>query len=653
MLKAMRDNLKSLAWVLWAVIAVFILLVFVDFGTVNPGSSGATVAATMGDYEVTWQELGRRHESLVQQYRAMYGEQFSQIEPQLDLERQALDQAFTGKVLLSEARRLGLRVSDEEIREWILTSPQFQGADGRFIGQEIYEDYTRRQFGGPAAFENMLREDLLRQRLFDVLEKSIHVADQEVERAYREGVERAAIRYLLLPASRFGGEVQADPAALESHYQEHQERFALPEQRVIDYLLVDRAVLRTRLEIPEDELRAYYGANPQEFRREEEVQARHVLLRTGEERTVEEARAELEAIAARIEGGEDFAAIASEVSEDPASAPRGGDLGYFGRGRMVPEFEDAAFAAETGELVGPVESSFGVHLLEVTDRRAEGQTSFEEARESIRNRLASDRLEGRASEVAQELLAELDGVAGGELRDRMQALAEENEAVRFETSAPFGANAMVPGLGRSGELDTLLAGMEVGDLGESVAPTPRGPVIVRLAERREARVPPLAEVEDQVRREVEAELRQERAAARLAEIRSGIDSADVGAGLEAAAAELGVELVDAPELGAGDTVQGLGFAPAVNEAALAAEQGDLVGPLETPQGPVLFQVTERKGFDAEELASQSEQIRERLAQERFERLLSSLILERKRQEGGIRPSRQLQEQLGAGATGPA
>jgi peptidyl-prolyl cis-trans isomerase D len=456
-----------------------------------------------------------------------------------------------------------------------------------------------------------------------------------------------------MPASRFGDEVVADRAALTSHYQENRDRFALPEQRVIDYLLVDRGVLRTRMDIPQDELRAYYDANQDEFRREEEIQARHILLRTGEERSVEEAQAEMEKVKARVEGGEDFAAVAQEVSEDPGSGSQGGDLGYFGRGRMVPEFEQAAFAAESGELVGPVVSPFGVHLIEVTDRRAEGQTSFEEARESIRNRLASDSLEDRATERARELLAELEDVSEGGLRARMEALAEADDVVRFETSAPFGANAMVPGLGRSPELDAMLAEMGEGDLGDGVATTPRGPAIVRLAELQEPRVPELSEVEDQVRREVEADLRQERAAARLEEIRQGIGATDVAAGLSAAAAELEVELVDAPEFGASGTVQGLGFAPAVNEAALAAEQGDLVGPVETPQGPVLFEVTERRGFDAEELASQTEEIRARLAQERFDRLIYSLILERKRQEGGIRPSRQLQEQIGGGAAGPA
>lgn len=646
MLKTMRDNLKSLAWVLWAVIAVFILLVFVDFGSVMPGASGSTVAATMGEYEVTWEELGRRHENLVQQMRATYGEQFDQIAPQLQLERQALEQLFTFEILAAEAERLGLQVSDQEVREAILTSPQFQDAQGSFVGQELYEDYTRRQFGGPAAFEQLLREDILRAKMFDVLQSSIHVTEQEVEQAYREDVDRAAMRYLLLPASRFEGEVQVDPAALESHYQENQDRYALPEQRVIDYLLVDRGVLRTQMEIPEEELRAYYEANPDEFRSEEQVQARHILLQTGEERTVEEARSRLQEIRERIEGGEDFAAIAREVSDDPGSAAQGGDLGYFGRGRMVPEFEEAAFAADTGELVGPIESPFGVHLIEVTGRREAGMTPFEEARESIRNRLASERLEGRATEIAQEMLAALEDVPEGERAERMRALAEEYPAVRFETSAPFGAGAMVPGLGRSPELDALLAGMDEGELAESVATTPRGPIVARLAEVREARVPELSEVEAQVRREVEAELRQRMAAERLEEIRAGFEGGD---GLEAAAEELGVDLVETPEFGSTGTVQGLGFAPAVNEAAMAADRGDVVGPVETPQGPVLFEVTERRGFQAEELASRTEEIRERLAQERFDRLLSSLILERKRQQGGVQPSRRLQEQLGGGA----
>ena len=112
-----------------------------------------------------------------------------------------------------------------------------------------------------------------------------------------------------------------------------------------DYLLVDKALLRAQLDISDDELRAYYDEHKDDFSREEQVRARHILLRTGGDRTEEQATQEIEKIKARIEGGEDFATVARQVSEDPGSKDKGGDLGYFGRGRMTPEFEKAAFAA--------------------------------------------------------------------------------------------------------------------------------------------------------------------------------------------------------------------------------------------------------------------------------------------------------------------
>lgn len=106
--------------------------------------------------------------------------------------------------------------------------------------------------------------------------------------------------------------------------------------------------------------------------RQEQVRARHILLRVDEERSAEQAREQVAAIRARLAAGEDFAAIAAEVSDDPGSAAQGGDLGFFGRGRMVPEFEEAAFSAPVGELVGPVETDFGLHLIEVIERRPGG-----------------------------------------------------------------------------------------------------------------------------------------------------------------------------------------------------------------------------------------------------------------------------------------
>lgn len=645
MLKVMRDNIKNLAPVLWAVIAVFVLLVFVDFGPAVPTMGRSDAAATLGRYEVSWGELRRQHQTMQDQMRAAYGEQWTpELAQQLQLEQRALDQLLSSKILLAEARRLGLQVSDDEVRREILRS--FSDEEGKFVGQELYENWTR-QYGGPTAFEELLREDLLLGKLRDILTQTVYVSDDEVERAYREDVERAAIRYLLLPRDRFAEAAQADRASLESYYREHQSEYQLPEQRAIDYLLVDKGVLRGRMEVPEAELRAFYDQNPDQFTREEQVQARHILLRT-DKRTASEARAELEAARVRIAGGEGFAAVARELSEDPGSAARGGDLGAFGRGRMVPAFEEAAFGAEVGELVGPFDSDFGVHLLEVTQHLPGGSVPFAEAREAVRSRLASERLDAAAAERAAELLARLEDAEPGELRGAMEELAGEDPALQFATTRAFGAGDAVPGIGRSPELSETAFALARGELAETAVSTPRGPLVVRLAEVSEPRVPPLAEVEERVRREVERGRQQELAEARLAEVRGAIAA---GTTLDAAAAELGVDAVETPEFGQGGSIQGLGFAPGVAEAALAAGQGDLVGPLEVPQGAVLFEVTARRGFDPEELARQREEIRERVGQERAGQLLSSLIFERRRREGDLRLSRELQEQLSAGTLG--
>lgn len=648
MLKVMRDNLKSLAWILWLVIGVFVLLVFANFGsTTGRAALSGNVAATLGPFKVDWRELKRAHQNLQDRMRSIYGDQFnSELAEQLQLKRQALEQLFNQKILVDEARRLGFEVSDEEVREQVLE--QLTDEQGNFVGQDVYERWTTQTFGGPTAYEELVRDDLLRQKLFDALSQTVYVSDADVEAAYREDVERASIRYLLLPRTRFADEAHADQATLKSYYDKHREEYRLPEQRVVDYLLVDKGILRARMEIPEEELKAYYDQHPDEFTREEQVRARHILLRTGGDRSVEEARDQIEAIRRRIEGGEDFAAVAREVSEDPGSAAQGGDLGYFGRGRMTPEFEQAAFGAKVGELVGPIESPFGVHLIEVTDRREGGSIPFEEARESVRSRLASERLDAKASELANELRGQLDDVPAGEVRARMETLAEGNPAVRFATTAPFSQGGVVPGVGRSPELDEAAFSLDAGQLAEGVVESPRGPMVVRLAEVREPRVPPLKEVEDRVRREVERERQEELAEAGLKQARSEIDAGDKS--LDDVASELEVEPVDAPEFGKTGTVQGLGFVPAVNQAALAADQGDVVGPIETPQGAVLFQVTERKQFDPKELAERRDEIRGQLVQQRTDRLLSSLIFERKRREGGIRLSRALQEEMGAGAT---
>lgn len=626
MLKVFRDNLKHLSWILWVVIAAFILVIFVDFGAVNPmGGAPSAVAATVGGQEVTFGEFQRQHRRLEDQFREAYGDRYSsELAQQLRLPLRALDRLINQKVLLEEAHSMGLEVSDAEVRDAILEF--FVDAQGRFVGDQAYRSSVRRQGFSVPEFEEAVREDLLLQKLNDILGSTLYVTDEEVEAAYREEVERARVRLLQLDAETFADQVEVSEEEVASYFEEHRADYRLPERRDIGYLLVDRNRLRAEVDIEEGELFEYYNDNQDQFSRPEQVRVRQIFLKT-EQRSVEEAKRQLEEIQRRIEGGEDFAAIAQEVSEDPSSASRGGELGFISRGMMPPEFEEAAFNAEVGQLVGPVEAGFGVHLLEVTERREGGVQPFAEVRSQIRTRLVNQRLPELAESRAQRLRERIEEESLASSED-LQALAEESSAVSYNDPEPIARDEAIPGLGRPRALLDTLFELEVGELTEPVV-VPRGHTIAYLEEILEPRDQELDEVADAVRQEIATAKRQQLAIDRLADAMDSIEAGEKT--LEGVALELGVELSETGEFGPQGVVPGLGYNPKLASAALSMEEGEVDGPFETATGAVLFEVTARKRGNPEELAERRDEIRTRLEQQQLQRMLTSMVRKRRLQ----------------------
>jgi peptidyl-prolyl cis-trans isomerase D len=642
MLQAIRENLKYLSWVLWLVIAAFIGALFFDFGAITGGPGGAgDAAARVAGQPITFEELRDQHRQLDQQYRQMFGEQWSnELAQQLGLERQAIEMLVNRKVLLHEAERIGLRVSDQELRQTIRDIPVFR-EDGRFVGRERYAQILRDNRLDPASFEAGVRDDLMLQKMQQVMTQNLYVSDAAVERALREEAERAAIAYVHLPAAQLG-EVQASTAELEQYLAEHQEEFRVPAQRRVSYLLVDQNRVAQEVAPSEAELQAHYQQNQDDFSTEEQVQARHILLRTGGERSDDEARRQLEAAKQRIAGGEDFAALVRELSEEPGAGERGGDLGFFGRGAMVPEFEQAAFAAEVGEIVGPIETPFGLHLLQVTARRPGGARPFAEVRPELVQRLAGEQAAARARQIAGELAAELrQGTASV---DRMQALAAERPAVDLQQPAPFAASGFVAGLGRAPALTEAAFALEPGAVADPLQ-VPRGWAVMLVQEALPPRVPDLAEAEDRVRRIVEQRKRQQAAIARLEQAKATLGAERT---LEDVAAELGLQVEQSEEFAAGGTIGGLGAAPEVSREAMRLSQGEIGGPVATPQGAVLFRVTSRQSYDPATAATRGDEVRQRLIGERLNQLQQALIQHR-REELGVTYSRQVAESLQGGA----
>lgn len=615
-LKYIRDNLKSFFWVLWIVILAMAGLVFFEWGGYDPATRGRTdVAATVGSETISYGEFQDAYRGLERQYREAFGEQFNDdLARQLNLPMQALNQLINQRILLREAREIGLRVSDEEVQKQILEYPVFQ-KNGRFVGPEEYRQILQRLRMTPAEFERDQRRYLLLRKLDSALAASVYVSDAEVEDAYRDQVEKVKIRYLELPASELE-DVEVTAAELRTYLDEHAEEFEIPERRVVDYLLVDTGKLRQEVELADEALRAYYQKNEDQFTRPEQVRARHILRRVTPDRPEEEARREVEDLRRRIERGEDFAELARELSDDTVSARTGGTLRPFGRGEMVPEFEEATFNAQDGELVGPVRSVHGFHLIERLGYTAGGLQPFEEAQPAIRARLETD----EANRLAETKAIELAGRVTPEMTgDEFRALAAE-EGLEVVTTEPFGRDDTIPGLGRNPAFNQAAFDLAVGGVSEPVQ-VARGRAILKLREIAEPRFPDLAEVEDEVRQAVLAEKRKEAARERLA-------AAAAGKSLDEVAGELGLEVLESADLGRQGTIPGLGNSRRVLDAALALDAGAIGGPVVSDRGAVLFEVVERTTFDPVAFAEARDGTRESLKQQRVQELQQVILAER-------------------------
>lgn len=635
MLKVLRDNLKYLSWILWGVILVFIFFVFAEWGGAGRRlQGGQQVAVTVGDEAITFPELDRTHRNLQDTYRGLYGGQIpSELEEQLQLPLQAVQQLVRQRLMVQEAKASGLAVSDEELAAEVLELPVFRDESGNYIGRENYEQAVRSLgYPNPKGFEEAFRQDLLVEKLGSMVRDTVAIADEEVEAAYREEQETARLDYILLPGNRFANEVEVDAVALEGFFAANNDDFRLPERRVVRYLFIDPTAIRASLSVDDAEVEAYFQQNAEDYRRQERVRARQILLRTDDaRRTPGEARATMADVQAQLASGADFATLAAEVSEDPASKDQGGDLGYIARGEILPEVENAAFATSVGEVVGPIETSFGLHLVEVTDRQPGGLPPFEEVKEQVRTRMLDERAGQAAADKAQQLAGE--AAEAGDPGTAWPALAEDDPGVSFFESAPFARNEPVAGIGPSPQFAAAAFSLEAGGTSPAVpisSPTGQAWAILNLVRADEPRVPELAEVEAQVRSRFVADASLALAVARLEAARADVDGDDLGR----LADDLGVEVTATEAFNRRDGIPGIAppgagdAAGELIEAALQASVDEVIGPFETPPGAVLARVTERSEFDPVAFAEARVETEQRLRDEQASWLIESLLLRR-------------------------
>lgn len=632
-LKWLRDNLRHLKFILWGVVLVFVLLVFVDWGAGRAGGGGGGSAAVrVGSRSVSEAEFLDEMRRLDRRFSEIYGERWNEFRAQVDLAGQTASFLIDRELQLTEAKSIGLTITPEELREAILENPSFRDESGEFVGSETYKRILRAGFRmTPETFEERLTEDLLIGKLNALAERNVWLSDAEVEREYRRQRELAGYDAIQIRYEPFLGEVIITEDDARSVFEANAEDYRRDEERVIRYLLVETTRLRRTLPVEEADLKSYYEEHMDQFLQGEQANARHILIRLAPDATeIELGEAELRAngVANIARSGGDFAQLAAEHSDDPGSREMGGDLGWFGRGAMVPEFENAVFAAKPGDIVGPIKSQFGFHIIKVEGFRPEHQQPFEEVQEQVRFRVLEGRAAAEAEARAAVLARRLQSEAP-ETSEQWQLIADEDEAVVLNQSPPFSSGQVVPGASSGPELADAAFVATIGDI-EGPLAVPRGWIVWQLAEIRPEGIPAF----EDVRAEVEQKLRRERAVDLATE--QGLQLADrwrQGEDGAALAAEVGSSVTEAREHRRGQLVGTLGVLSGLDQAVFSAAEGEVVGPIAAGAagGVVVAKVVSLDLVAQADFAAAREDLRARLMADRAGLLMRSILNERRRE----------------------
>jgi peptidyl-prolyl cis-trans isomerase D len=626
MLDRMRRHKNWLKWSLALVCLAFVVFYIPDF--LQPDASVGMGVGAVGPNErvasvngrpISVAEFRRTYASQLQVYRGAYGANINeQMLRQLGIDQQILQQMIDERAALVEAERLGVSVSDEEVRERILSLPGLQ-ENGRFIGEQRYRALLRMQSPPmtTADFEDNLRRSLIVQKLRSAVTDWMTLADAEAEAEFRLRNEKVKFDVVAVSADAFRPQAVVSDAEIGSHFDANKERYRIGEKRKIRFILLDIEAARAKVTIPPGDVERAYNDSIEQYSTPEQIRASHILLKTqGKDEATVQARAE--DLVRQARAGADFAELARRNSEDEGSAPQGGDLDYFGRGRMVPEFERAAFEAAPDTIVGPVKTQFGFHVIKVVDKKPAVVQPFDGVRQQITDRLAYDRaqaqVESQSVALEQELRrpADLDSVAkaGG---------------LTVQETGFFTRDEPVMSLGPAPEVNARAFELDEGVMSGAVR-IPRGEVFFTVTGRQDAYVPKLEEVRDRVREDLVREKARTLARQKADEILPALKRAS---DLAAAAKAAGFEVRSTELVPRGTAIPGVGASSAIDRTAFSLPVGSVSDPVVTDTGVVIIRVVERKDVTPAELAAGREQFRNELLNDRRSRFFSAFMTKAK------------------------
>ncbi len=515
MLDFLRKRKRS--WVILIMMGVIVLVFAFYLGSSSlqqDPTLGGKVAVVNGD-PISAKELELRFLRLKQAYRNR-----SQGIDRPNLRMAILDNLIQTRLLLQEAERLGLRVTDQELSDRIAEIAVFQTND-RF-NKDLYLRVLRSQRSTPEQFEQEQRQDILVQKLFDIIRDSVQVTEAEVRERYRVENEKINLNFIRLSRKDYVLKAEVPPEELKSYYDQNQQTLREPTKVRVKYIPYSYGSFASQIKVTPKAIEDYYNLHrDRKFHQSHAVRLRHIFFRIPpgkDPKEKETIRAKAEQVLGQAQAGKDFAELAKNNSDD-FSASSGGDTGFLSRGQILPMLEEAAFALKKEEISTLLESPSGLHIIKVVEFREEKTETLKEAETKIIQTLQAEGGWEEAFKAAEvDRQKAVDGTS-------FNALAKERKLTVKVT--PFFRSD--EGIKNVGPVDAFYT-TSFNLTGQEISPVVEGPKVaylIQLQERKESHLPALEALRGDVTRMVKEkkamEMTNEKGAELLAELKETKD----------------------------------------------------------------------------------------------------------------------------------
>ena len=590
----------------------------------SSGLNGPTgVVAQIGDHDVTRSEVERQARMMLRQQFPRGNAMAGQLLPFFT--SRAAEQLITEKALIFEAERMGLRATDEDLRDELQHGPYgatlFPG--GKFIGQDAYESLLQNAELTVPQFEAGVKEDILVRKLRSLVAASASVNDAEVRQEFDKKNTKIKFQYAVITEADLRKGIHPTESELKTFYERNKATYnnSIPEKRKLAYVVLDTSRIASNTQVTQDDLQSYHNQHRDEYRVPEQVNVRHILIKTPspgpdgkvDPKAEEAAKAKAEDILQQVKAGGNFADLAKKYSEDPGSAKNGGSLGWIGRGRTVPEFEKAAFSLPKGGTSDLVKSSYGYHIIHVDDKQDAHMKSLDEVKPQI-EAVVRQQKAGRAAESEANAFVTQARTNGLDKAAAAKGLPVTNTEYVSRTDA-------LPGIGSSPQFMEA-AFSQTAKSPPDMFQVPQGYVVYQVLDVK----PPATPTFEEIRSRVEEEFKNQRANELLSQKTQELsDRAKAEHDLKKAAKELGATLKTSELVDPNGQMPDLGSMSGPASAAFALKPGEISGPINSGANGAVLQIQEKQQPSDADFTAKKDEVRDSLLQQKENELFVMFV----------------------------